>query len=224
VFACSSWGPRVPRADVSRRPARLRTARPHVLDYHRRPGTARPPPRLPAARRTAPIEVAIGPGAAPGMFKAELVASRAGEASAAVELDGRRRLCHHAIIPGPRGRQRSPARPAARPGSLPCRDASAGRDRRRSRPRRAGPPAMRTPRSPPPAPQPRRSSPRYRRSHPEGGASRSTLYPALDLERDAATSQAAGGVPVTAPRVREPGIGGQQPGPGERAAAGRTRP
>ena len=25
---------------------------------------------------------------------------------------------------------------------------------------------------------------------------------------------------MTAPRVREPGIGGQQPGPGERAAAG----
>jgi hypothetical protein len=39
---------------------------------------------------------------------------------------------------------------------------------------------------------------------------RSALYRALDLQHDAA----AGGVPVTAPPLREPGMGGQQPGPG----------
>jgi hypothetical protein len=43
---------------------------------------------------------------------------------------------------------------------------------------------------------------------------RSTLYRALDLEHDAAAWQATGEVPVTAPGVREPGIGGQRSGPG----------
>ncbi len=42
---------------------------------------------------------------------------------------------------------------------------------------------------------------------------RSTLYRALEVEDDAAAWQAAGGVPVTAPRVREPSMGGKQPGP-----------
>jgi hypothetical protein len=49
---------------------------------------------------------------------------------------------------------------------------------------------------------------------------RSTLHRALDLEHGAAAWQPMGGVPATAPRVPEPGIGGQQSGPGERAAAG----
>jgi hypothetical protein len=45
-------------------------------------------------------------------------------------------------------------------------------------------------------------------------AGRSALHRALDLEHDAAAWQAAGDVPVTAPRGREPGTGGQQSGPG----------
>ena len=49
------------------------------------------------------IEVAIGPGGAPGMFKVEVVASPAGEASAAAELDAdsllaRRRLLQQAVL------------------------------------------------------------------------------------------------------------------------------
>jgi len=49
------------------------------------------------------IEVAIGPGAAPGMFKVEVVASPAGEAAAAVELDAdallaRRGLLQQAVL------------------------------------------------------------------------------------------------------------------------------
>ncbi len=49
------------------------------------------------------IEVAIGPGVGPGMFKVEVVASPAGEASAAVELDAesllaRRRLLQQAVL------------------------------------------------------------------------------------------------------------------------------
>jgi hypothetical protein len=43
---------------------------------------------------------------------------------------------------------------------------------------------------------------------------RSTLYRALDLEHDAAAGHAAGGMPVTAPCLPEPGMGGQQPGQG----------
>ena len=49
------------------------------------------------------IEVAIGPGGAPGMFKVEVVASPAGEASATVELDAdsllaRRGLLQQAVL------------------------------------------------------------------------------------------------------------------------------
>ena len=49
------------------------------------------------------IEVAIGPGGAPGMFRVEVVASPAGEASAAVELDtdallARRGLLQQAVL------------------------------------------------------------------------------------------------------------------------------
>ncbi len=49
------------------------------------------------------IEVAIGPGGAPGMFRVEVVASPAGEAKAAVELDAdallaRRRLLQQAVL------------------------------------------------------------------------------------------------------------------------------
>ena len=49
------------------------------------------------------IEVAIGPGGAPGMFKVEVVASPAGEAAAAVELDAgsllaRRGLLQQAVL------------------------------------------------------------------------------------------------------------------------------
>ena len=49
------------------------------------------------------IEVAIGPGGAPGVFRVEVVASPAGEASAAVELDAgavlaRRVLLQQAVL------------------------------------------------------------------------------------------------------------------------------
>ena len=44
------------------------------------------------------IEVAIGPGGAPGMFKVEVVASPAGEASATVELDAESLLARRGLL------------------------------------------------------------------------------------------------------------------------------
>jgi WD40 repeat protein len=44
------------------------------------------------------IEVAIGPGGAPGLFKVEVVASPAGEASATVELDTESLLARHGLL------------------------------------------------------------------------------------------------------------------------------
>jgi WD40 repeat protein len=44
------------------------------------------------------IEVAIGPGGAPGMFKVEVVASPAGEASATVELDAEGLLARRGLL------------------------------------------------------------------------------------------------------------------------------
>jgi CHAT domain/WD domain, G-beta repeat len=61
------------------------------------------PVPLPPTRSLSVFEVAIGPGAAPGMFKVEVVASPAGEASATVELDAdallaRRGLLQQAVL------------------------------------------------------------------------------------------------------------------------------
>jgi len=103
VFARSSWGPRLPHADISRRP---RPPADGGAAYARLPPAARyrsATSLLPAARRTTPIEVAIGPAGAPGMFKVELVASRRRQAPAAVKLDAdsllaRRGLLQQAVL------------------------------------------------------------------------------------------------------------------------------
>jgi hypothetical protein len=44
------------------------------------------------------IEVAIGPGGAPGLFKVEVVASPAGEASATAELDAESLLARRGLL------------------------------------------------------------------------------------------------------------------------------
>ena len=44
------------------------------------------------------IEVAIGPGGVPGMFRVQVVASPAGEAAAAVELDAEALLSRRGLL------------------------------------------------------------------------------------------------------------------------------
>jgi CHAT domain/TIR domain len=95
LAAASPGGPRVP----GRRPP-TGVSDPFVPEVHRPlpPGDA--PAGLPRLRTGAVtvIEVAIGPGGSPGVFRVEVVASPAGEASAAVELDANALLVRRGLL------------------------------------------------------------------------------------------------------------------------------
>jgi hypothetical protein len=103
--AASPGGPRVPDSPPPPRWPPAEVSDPFALEMHRpaQPGDASAGlPRLRAGAVTV-IEVAIGPGAAPGVFRVEVVASPAGEASATVELDpeallARRGLLQQAVL------------------------------------------------------------------------------------------------------------------------------
>ena len=86
----------VTRFPPARRPP-AEVSDPLALEMHRPVQHEDAPARLPRLRTGAVtvIEVAIGPGAAPGVFRVEVVASPAGEASAAVELDAESLLARH---------------------------------------------------------------------------------------------------------------------------------
>ena len=73
---------------------------PFALEMHRPVQHEDAPAGLPRLRTGAVtvIEVAIGPGAAPGVFRVEVVASPAGEASAAVELDAESLLARRGVL------------------------------------------------------------------------------------------------------------------------------
>jgi len=95
LAAASPGGPRVPD---SLPPAEV--SQPVVSEVHRPvpPGDA--PARLPRLRAGAVtvIEVAIRPGGPPGVFKVEVVASPAGEASAVVGLDAESLLARRGVL------------------------------------------------------------------------------------------------------------------------------
>ena len=105
LAAASPGGPRVPDSSPPARRPPAGVSDPFVPEVHRPvpPGDA--PAGLPRLRTGAVtvIEVAIGPGGSPGVFRVEVVASPAGEASAAVELDAdallaRRGLLQQAVL------------------------------------------------------------------------------------------------------------------------------
>jgi CHAT domain/TIR domain/WD domain, G-beta repeat len=105
LAAASPGGPRVPDSPPPARRPPAGVSDPFVPEVHRPvpPGDA--PAELPRLRAGAVtvIEVAIGPGGSPGVFRVEVVASPAGEASAAVELDAdallaRRGLLQQAVL------------------------------------------------------------------------------------------------------------------------------
>ena len=105
LAAASPGGPRVPDSPPPAGQPPAEVSDPFVPEVHQPvpPGDA--PAGLPRLRAGAVtvIEVAIGPGGSPGVFRVEVVASPAGEASAAVELDAdallaRRGLLQQAVL------------------------------------------------------------------------------------------------------------------------------
>ena len=97
LAAASPGGPRVPAGPPPAGRPSAGVSDPFVPGVHR----PVPPGDAPAGLRAGAvtvIEVAIGPGGAPGMFKVEVVASPAGEASAAVELDAESLLARRGLL------------------------------------------------------------------------------------------------------------------------------
>ena len=100
LAAASPGGPRVPGSPPSAGRPLAGVSDPFVPGVHRPvpPGDALAGlPRLRAGAVTV-IEVAVGPGGAPGAYKVEVVASPAGEASAVVELDAESLLARRGLL------------------------------------------------------------------------------------------------------------------------------